>query len=84
MINNSKIGHISQVIEIQCSKCKYWHDDVVDEQGLEWAPFCDLFHGNGIAYPCEQFTTPSLQSSETFASYRKSEEKPKIGSTGGT
>jgi len=54
MISNSKIDYISQVIVTQCNKCKYWHDDV---EG--WVPFCDLFHGNGLAYPCEQFV-PSL------------------------
>jgi len=42
----------------QCRYCHYWHDDIIDEEsGLKWAPFCDLFHGNGLAYPCDQFIT---------------------------
>jgi len=45
-------------IESQCRYCHYWHDDIIDEEsGLKWAPFCDLFHGNGLAYPCDQFIT---------------------------
>jgi len=41
----------------QCSDCHYWHDDVEDEHGNKWIPFCDLFHGNGIAIPCDQHMT---------------------------
>jgi len=38
----------------QCRKCRYWHENLVNEAG-ELAPFCDLFHGNGIAVPCSEF-----------------------------
>jgi len=36
----------------QCRGCKYWHEDYVDDEGHIWIPFCDLFHGNGLEYPC--------------------------------
>jgi len=38
----------------QCKDCKYWHDDIEDEHGNIWVPFCDLFHGNGIPIPCDE------------------------------
>jgi len=84
MKSESKIGSVSQVIEAQCRKCRYWHEDVIDEDGLEWAPFCDLFHGNGLAYPCEQFVPSSSQSSvnlEPSGEYRTSEVPPPLPST---
>ena len=60
----------------QCSDCHYWHDDVKDEHGNKWVPFCDLFHGNGIAIPCDQHMTEeeykSLKDSLKRVKYEKS------------
>ena len=54
----------------QCRTCHYWHED-----DTEWAPFCDLFHGNGIAVPCNQHMTPedhkSLVDAIESAKYEK-------------
>ena len=36
-----------------CKDCRYFHDDAEDEFGV-WAPFCDLFHGNGIDPCCDE------------------------------
>jgi len=46
---------LEKIILVQCDKCGSWHDDAVGDDGQLWAPFCDLFHGNGLAYPCSEF-----------------------------
>jgi len=43
-----------KIILVQCGKCGYWHDnDTEENQG--WVPYCDLHHGDGLAYPCSEF-----------------------------
>lgn len=37
-----------------CKDCAYYHQDHKDDEGLTWATFCDLFHGNGIDPNCDQ------------------------------
>ena len=59
-INDLKAGRESpymtteKIILVQCGKCGYWHDNDTEET-KGWVPYCDLHHGDGLAYPGSEF-----------------------------